>query len=689
MSKAGKTIKTIFALIGAVAIAGTAVIGTGCAISDEFKNKVTDVLNIQSNETTNPPGNTNDSGNTNNELDEYIVYLENEIVSLKSQVQELELLESEIAQLENDLISKDAELNQTKTDLDFKSAEIEKLTAEKVELEEELEIVNARIETLTSEKTQLETEILELEVEIENLKNSAGESEELNAQIAELEAQLEEKNSELANANSNIETLTTEKSNLQTQLDAKSQECAMWQYQYEELGNAYDVLEEEKSNLQTQLDSKNTELQNANTTISELQAQITALEEELENAGSEEISGYAVRVFDYDGSIIDMQYLNTGDVYTLPELPTHNDLIAQEYTSATVITNNSVTVEDYNIDIGVRYKTASGLTEFDIEVTTTSGLSISLLMDGVKNWGDGSSDSETTHTYSNYGKYTITCDGSSFSNAASQNIFNGLDICSKIRIGDAVLTLQQYMCKNLNKLETITIPNTVTSIGKECFYYCYSLKSMVYPVVNYINQSTFYGCKSLESIIIPSGVRYTSNTCFWGCRSLDYVVIPGTISSITKNSFQQCTGLKGVTLLDGITSIGQYSFDVCGLEKIVIPASVTSISSYAFQNNYHLKTVIFEASTYIDASTFRACYYIEEFKVIGNIPSFSSGSLGDVSILKFDFSNVTSVPVFTSPGLIVLAQTKIIVPDNLYNTWVTTAGWSDFASNIYKVSEVS
>ena len=122
---------------------------------------------------------------------------------------------------------------------------------------------------------------------------------------------------------------------------------------------------------------------------------------------------FTVIIIDYDGTILKKQILASGATFTLPSQPSHEGLTFQGWSSSVTISNNTIVVSNSDIVIGAVYTTTSGLSEFDITLTKTSGLSITLNMDGTKNWGDGTSNTETTHTYSTVGDYTITCNGKS------------------------------------------------------------------------------------------------------------------------------------------------------------------------------------------------------------------------------------------------------------------------------------
>ena len=78
--------------------------------------------------------------------------------------------------------------------------------------------------------------------------------------------------------------------------------------------------------------------------------------------------------------------------------------------------------------------------------------------------------------------------------------------------------------------ESITFENSefsVTSIGYEAFYECYSLTSVTIPnSVTSIGERAFYGCSGLTSVTIPNSVTSIGYGAFYGCRSLQSIIIP-------------------------------------------------------------------------------------------------------------------------------------------------------------------
>ena len=131
--------------------------------------------------------------------------------------------------------------------------------------------------------------------------------------------------------------------------------------------------------------------------------------------------------------------------------------------------------------------------------------------------------------------------------------------------------------QNCEFLRSVTIPNSVTSVGNRAFLNCSSLTSITIPhSVTHIGSSAFSGCSSLTNIIIPDSVTEIGNSAFYGCKSLKSIKIPDSITEVVNLTFCDCTLLESVSLSDSITYIGVGAFQNCtSLTSIVIPDSVT------------------------------------------------------------------------------------------------------------------
>ncbi len=159
------------------------------------------------------------------------------------------------------------------------------------------------------------------------------------------------------------------------------------------------------------------------------------------------------------------------------------------------------------------------------------------------------------------------------------------------KIGEKAFGAGDETVEGGRRLTSITIPNSVTSIGGRVFFGCTSLTSVTIPDgVTSIGNLAFYNCTSLTGITIPESVTSIGEFAFNKCTSLTSVTIPNGVTSIGSHAFSSCTSLTSVTIPESVTSIGEYAFSSCtSLTSVTIPESVTSIGDDAFYDCTSLK----------------------------------------------------------------------------------------------------
>ena len=192
-----------------------------------------------------------------------------------------------------------------------------------------------------------------------------------------------------------------------------------------------------------------------------------------------------------------------------------------------------------------------------------------------------------------------------------------------INIPKGVITIGNYAFENCESLQKISIPNTVTSIGEYAFTYT-ALKSVSIPdSVKTIKYRAFFCCSDLISVRMPSNLSALGNDIFGYCSKLETVNIPTNITAIPERLFFRCTNLKNVTIPEGITSIDKMAFYYCeSLEAITIPGSVKTIGESAFQNCSSLATVnISEGVTTLGKYVFQNCSALTEFVLPNSVTS--------------------------------------------------------------------
>merc|ERR1711998_757284 len=113
-----------------------------------------------------------------------------------------------------------------------------------------------------------------------------------------------------------------------------------------------------------------------------------------------------------------------------------------------------------------------------------------------------------------------------------------------------------------NQLSTVTIPDSVTSIGRS---YRYSRDP----------DDAFQNCSSLTSITIPTSVTMIGHEAFYGCSSLTSITIPTSVTSIGEAAFKGCSSLTSITIPTSVTAIGPSAFEGCSsLTSITLPPSI-------------------------------------------------------------------------------------------------------------------
>ncbi len=201
--------------------------------------------------------------------------------------------------------------------------------------------------------------------------------------------------------------------------------------------------------------------------------------------------------------------------------------------------------------------------------------------------------------------------GSSIYSTTSNTYYIPSSLKNVTITGGNILRGAFYNCGNI---ETINIPDSVTSIGDRAFYYCSSLTSITIPdSVTSIGSSAFLDCSSLTSVTIPDGVTSIGSYAFEYCYRLTSITIPDSVTSIGSYAFSGCSSLTSVTIPDGVTGIGSYAFSGCSsLTSVTIPDSVTSIGEDAFYNCSSLKSVtIGNGVTSIGKGAFSGCSSLE------------------------------------------------------------------------------
>lgn len=189
-----------------------------------------------------------------------------------------------------------------------------------------------------------------------------------------------------------------------------------------------------------------------------------------------------------------------------------------------------------------------------------------------------------------------------------------------------------------NKLNIITIPNSVISIGEEAFKSS-SLIHVVFGNNSYrIGSKAFENCKSLITLENLKNATSIGSYAFGDCIQLTSVNLQKTIG-VGDYAFYRCSNLTNIEALDSVFTIGEYAFHSCKkLQAITFPYKLTSIGKFAFYNCESLSAVIIpDCVTSIGDYAFIGCTGIRTLVIPNNVhtigeQAFSGCSMYSVNI---------------------------------------------------------
>jgi len=400
-----------------------------------------------------------------------------------------------------------------------------------------------------------------------------------------------------------------------------------------------------------------------------------------------------VEFIDYDGTIrYSYSASDFANLSALPDNPTHEGLIAQGWNWTLADAKSYVANYGYII-IGQMYVTDDNKTRIYVKIKEfgkSPYLGFAISGTAIVDWGDGTTSTvtgtgtsvyeiiSTQHFYTNVGNYIITI------SSENQIYFLGKSNYGSTILWDNISNQERNRISQ-NEIYKIELGNNIV-LGDGAFKDCGSLISVTMPQ-NLTSIGGFLGAYALKGLVVPKSV--TSIPSFQNCYSLIRISLPKTTSSLT--SFNSCYSLKNITIPDNISSLGGFQ-DCASLERLVAPASVTTIQGSCCSKASSLSVLIIKGNvTKLPSNMVTYAYSFAYFVAPSNLTTIESQAFYYIRNCKrFDFSKLTIVPTLENTN--VFSSTpddcQIIVPDDLYDTWISATNWSTYASKIVKASEV-
>ena len=188
------------------------------------------------------------------------------------------------------------------------------------------------------------------------------------------------------------------------------------------------------------------------------------------------------------------------------------------------------------------------------------------------------------------------------------------------------------------RIKSITIPNTIVSIGYEAFGGCVGLNTITMPnSLTSIGSNAFNGCSGLKSVVLSDNLIEIKSNAFEGCTGIKEINLPSTLISIGNYAFNGCTGIIKLEIPDSVTTIGKDAFASCtGIKELKLSESLTELSEKVFYNCTGISSVkIPESVTTIlngDSSlwgAFGKCTNLEKVLIPDLVVTISKGAFLD------------------------------------------------------------
>ena len=284
----------------------------------------------------------------------------------------------------------------------------------------------------------------------------------------------------------------------------------------------------------------------------------------------------------YSGSVVIPSTVTSGTTYSVTSIGSEAFLGCSGLTSVTI--DNSVT----SIGDGAFYE-CSGLTSVAIPNSVTeigenafykcSGLTSVTIPNSVTSIG--------ADAFYGTAWYDNQPDGLVYAGKVAYKYKGTMPNNTSITIEDGTPSIASFAFLGCSGLTSVTIPNSVTDIGKSAFsgtaWYNNQPDGLVYAgKVAYQYKGTM---PDNTSITIEDGTTSITGGAFSNCTKLISVTIPNSVTSIGQSAFNKCSGLTSVTIPNSVTLIGVNVFNNCtNLTSVTIGNSVTKIGDYAFNN---------------------------------------------------------------------------------------------------------
>lgn len=244
--------------------------------------------------------------------------------------------------------------------------------------------------------------------------------------------------------------------------------------------------------------------------------------------------------------------------------------------------------------------------------------------------------------------------------------------CKTLTLPESLTSIGNWTFRGMAALESIVIPNAVTKMGTYAFADDTSLKSAKLSTsCPWLKEGLFSECNALQSITIPSAVTKMDGYMFTNCKALTSATFEDGTDLIemgygaswknyglfsdcplktlnlgrwlsyntevaSRSPFYSIDALKNLNIGKNVKVIDKYMFSYCeGLEEVNLPDNITSVNLWGFRGCSSLKSVrLSEKLSQVGDYGFAGCTSLDNVTFPASMTSVASNSFSDCTALR-------------------------------------------------------